>query len=56
MVFLVFTLLYTPCVAAVSAMKSELNSGWKTVCVVAAQCLVAWLAAFCVYHVGVMLI
>ena len=54
--FLTFCLLYTPCVAAVSAMKSELNSGWKTVCVVAAQCLVAWLAAFCVYHVGVMLI
>ncbi|MDD5864722.1 MAG: ferrous iron transport protein B [Firmicutes bacterium] len=53
--FLTFCLLYTPCVAAVSTMKSELNSGWKTVGVVIAQCLVAWLAAFAVYHVGVLL-
>ena len=29
--FLAFCLLYTPCVAAVAAMKRELNSGWKTV-------------------------
>ena len=54
--FLAFCLLYTPCVAAVSTIKSELKSGWKTVGVVLAQCLVAWLAAFVVYHVGLMLV
>ena len=53
--FLAFCLLYTPCVAAVSTIKSELKSGWKTVGIVFAQCLVAWLAAFVVYHVGLLL-
>ena len=53
--FLAFCLLYTPCVAAVSTIKSELKSGWKTVGIVFAQCMVAWLAAFVVYHVGLML-
>lgn len=42
--FLAFCLLYTPCVAAVSTIKTELKSGWKTVGIVFAQCLVAWLA------------
>ena len=46
---------YTPCVAAVSTIKTELKSGWKTVGIVFAQCLVAWLAAFMVYHVGLLL-
>ena len=53
--FLAFCLLYTPCVAAVSTIKTELKSGWKTVGIVFAQCLVAWLAAFMVYHVGLRL-
>ena len=53
--FLAFCLLYTPCVAAVSTIKSELKSGWKTVGIVFAQCAVAWLAAFAVYHVGLLL-
>ena len=53
--FLAFCLLYTPCVAAVSTIKTELKSGWKTVGIVFAQCLVAWLAAFVVYHVGLLL-
>ena len=53
--FLAFCLLYTPCVAAVSTIKTELKSGWKTVGIVFAQCLVAWLAAFIVYHVGLLL-
>ena len=52
---LVFCLLYTPCVAAVSTIRTELKSGWKTVGIVFAQCLVAWLAAFMVYHVGLLL-
>ena len=53
--FLAFCLLYTPCVAAVSTIRTELKSGWKTVGIVFAQCLVAWLAAFAVYHVGLLL-
>ena len=53
--FLAFCLLYTPCVAAVSTIRTELKSGWKTVGIVVAQCLVAWLAAFVVYHVGLLL-
>ena len=47
--FLVFCLLYTPCVAALAALRRELGSGVKTVLVMVSQCCVAWLAAFCVY-------
>lgn len=47
--FLVFTLLYTPCVAAIAAVKRELESGWLALGVVILQCVVAWLAAFGVY-------
>ncbi|PKM71615.1 MAG: ferrous iron transport protein B [Firmicutes bacterium HGW-Firmicutes-16] len=50
--FLVFTLLYTPCVAAVATIKKELNSGIGTVGVVIMQCVIAWLAAFAVYQIG----
>ena len=47
--FLVFCRLYTPCVAALAALRRELGSGVKTVLVMISQCCVAWLAAFCVY-------
>ena len=47
--FLVFTLLYTPCVAAIAAVKRELESGWLALGVVILQCVVAWLVAFGVY-------
>ena len=47
--FLVFCLLYTPCVAALAALRRELGSGVKTVLVMISQCCVAWLSAFCVY-------
>ena len=50
--FLAFCLLYTPCVAAVAAIRRELNSGWKTLGVVAMQCVVAWIVAFLVYLLG----
>lgn len=50
--FLVFTLLYTPCVAAVATIKRELGSILKTIGVVIMQCGVAWLAAFAVYTIG----
>lgn len=45
MSFLVFCLLYTPCVAAVSAVKRELGTKWMLF-VIIWQCVVAWLAAF----------
>ena len=54
--FLVFTLLYTPCVAAVAAIRRELGSGVKTVGVVLMQCGVAWIAAFVVLRLGALLI
>lgn len=50
--FLTFTLLYTPCVAAVATIRREMNSTWKTVLIVLMQCVVAWLAAFLMYQVG----
>ncbi len=53
--FLAFCLLYTPCVAAVAAIRRELNSGWKAFGVVVLQCVVAWIVAFLVYRIGVLL-
>ena len=50
--FLVFTLLYTPCVAAVATIRRELGSGLKTVGVVVMQCTVAWLAAYAAFLIG----
>lgn len=55
-VFLVFTLLYTPCVAAVSVAKRELNSGAMAVVIVIGQTAVAWLVALIVYRIGLLLI
>ena len=50
-VFLVFTLLYTPCVAAIGAVRKELGGKWA-LAVVCLQCLVAWIVAFIVNLVG----
>ena len=50
--FLTFTLLYTPCVAAVATIKREMHSSFLTVLIVIAQCVVAWLAAFAVFNLG----
>ena len=54
--FLVFTLLYTPCIAAVATIRRELGSRIKTVGVVRLQCVVAWLAAYIAYAVGGLLL
>ena len=54
--FLVFTLLYTPCVAAISAVKRELGSGWKAAGVALSQCAVAWAVAFLVYRVALLMV
>ena len=50
---LVFSLLYTPCVAAIAAVKRELGSGWAWG-VALWQCLVAWLAALLVRLIGLL--
>ncbi|MDO4633982.1 MAG: ferrous iron transport protein B [Eubacteriales bacterium] len=51
---LAFSLLYTPCVAAIASIKRELGSRWA-VFVVLIQCAIAWIAAFIVHLIGVML-
>ncbi|MBQ6809908.1 MAG: ferrous iron transport protein B [Firmicutes bacterium] len=52
--FLVFCLLYTPCVAAVASIKQELGSKWA-VAVVILQCAIAWICAFIVRMIGLLL-
>lgn len=54
--FLVFTLLYTPCVASVAAVKRELGSGLAALGLVVGQCIVAWIMAFIVYHIGLIMV
>ncbi len=49
--FLVFTLLYTPCIAAVATIRRELKSTLATVGVVIMQCAVAWIASFAIYSI-----
>ena len=51
---LVFSLLYTPCVAAIAAIRRELGTKWA-VCVVVWQCVLAWIAAFVVRLIGMMI-
>ena len=55
LVFLIFTLLYTPCVAAIAAVKRELGGGRAALGVVLMQCGIAWVVAFAVHCVGVLL-
>lgn len=50
--FLVFTLLYTPCVAAIAAIRREMGKTSQAVLVVCLQCVVAWFVAFLVYQLG----
>ena len=54
--FLAFTLLYTPCVAAISAVRRELNSGVKAAGVSVSQCVVAWVVAFVVYRLALLIL
>ena len=53
--FLAFTLLYTPCIAAISAVKRELGSGWKAAGVAVAQCAVAWVVSLLVYRLALLI-
>lgn len=50
--FLVFTLLYTPCVAAVAAIKREMGSALQAAGIVLMQCALAWFVALVVFQVG----
>ena len=51
---LVFSLLYTPCVAAIASIKRELGIKWA-IGVVIWQCVIAWLAALVVHLIGLMI-
>lgn len=48
---LVFSLLYTPCIAAISAVRRELGTGWAAG-VALWQCALAWILAFAVHFIG----
>jgi len=50
--FLVFTLLYTPCIAAIATIRRELGSWLHTVGVVIAQCVIAWVCGMLIYQIG----
>ena len=53
-VFLVFVLLYTPCVAAIATVKRELGSARAAAATVLVQCAIAWIMAFLVRSVGLL--
>lgn len=50
--FLIFTLLYTPCVAAMATIRREIGSAKVTALIVLMQCVVAWIAACLFYQIG----
>lgn len=50
--FLIFTLLYTPCVAAIAAVKREMNGAKYALIVVVCQTAIAWIVSFIVYQIG----
>jgi len=52
-VFLVFTLLYTPCVAAIATVKREMGGIKAAVWIVIVQCTIAWIVAFIVHSIGI---
>ncbi len=50
-VFLVFSLLYTPCVASIATVRRELGRRWATF-IILVQCSIAWFVAFLIYNIG----
>ncbi|MEA4912107.1 MAG: ferrous iron transport protein B, partial [Oscillospiraceae bacterium] len=54
--FLVFTLLYMPCVAAFAAIRREFGSTWQAAVAMLTQTGVAWLVAFAVYNIGQLIV
>lgn len=55
LVFLVFTLLYTPCVAAIASVKREVGTARSAFLVVIMQCVIAWIVAFTVRMIGMLI-
>ena len=55
MVFLVFTLLYTPCVAAIATVKREMGGTKAAVLTVVIQCVIAWVVAYLFHLLFLML-
>lgn len=53
--FLFFSLLYTPCIASVAAVRKELDSTFAAVAFSVVQCAIAWVAAFAVYSIGILI-
>ena len=53
--FLVFTLIYTPCVAAIAAVKRELKSGKWALIIAFGQTALAWFTAFIIYQIMMIL-
>lgn len=53
--FLAFTLLYTPCVAAIAAVKREMGGAKAAALVALSQCAIAWVVAFAVRCIGLAL-
>jgi ferrous iron transport protein B len=51
---LIFSLLYTPCVAAVASVRREMGGKWAVI-VVVWQCVVAWVAACIAHLIGILL-
>ena len=51
---LVFSLLYTPCVAAVASVRRELGGKWAAGLALW-QCLIAWVVAFVIHGIGALL-
>ena len=54
-VFLVFILLYTPCVATISVIRKEMNSTRIAMGVAVLQTIIAWIFAFLVYRLGLLI-
>ena len=52
-VFLIFSLLYTPCVAAIAAVRREMSTRWA-VFIALMQCVIAWIVAFLVHFAGML--
>lgn len=52
---LVFSLLYTPCIAAVSSIKREMGGKWAAGIAIG-QCVIAWIAAFVVHTIGILVL
>lgn len=54
-VFLVFTMLYTPCVAAIATVRREMGGTRAAVETVVSQCGIAWIAAFVIHGIGMLM-